>query len=530
MQKYILYIVSIILFASNYVAGDAEDMDISKPEITLSKTVPVVDNELEIKLETNSLIKDDVIFSIIYEGKKILEEKINPANSGKFLKKWIPKETGFYTASFDFGNKGNISKVSLDFPVVWRELYFTIWPPLSKEESRYRYLSSYVILHGEKGSGHGEEMIAFWKSRGAKTLNCTDGMQVIDMEISEEEAIKKAVAHWSTPMKKGFDGIFMDEFGEYPLPELLKKVDRAGKALMQLRKENPDMLIFPAAGGAQLREETISYKYSDSIALIETYDHSFEEAFGTHSFKQHLDYRVMVARNTDLIYERGRKHGAIILLGMGVDGGGMLISQLEDMVRYTKKIAPEMPGIAFYSGDREKQWTVDSGLRQAAEDFCLKYYIKPVIDVREMWFSNYSPSTSDKVDIFVRVHNLGGIDAKNIKIRIYAIEDGKGKKEQIGKEIIIKKIGTGVVNFKMDTTDKPRTYYEYKDIDGNTYPIFTTKPQSDYDRNIIMLDRHVVKASWEPKKQGYYTIIAEVEPSSDYTILDGILRKEICIK
>lgn len=505
------FVLSLILFPY-HVMG--ESMNMSKPEITLSNVVPVVNQELEIRLWNLASTEKEAAVVIAYEGKDILREEIKSVD-GRFTKKWTPAETGFYTASF----KSKQGETTLEFPVVYKEIYFYIWPNITPSEKNLKYLSSYI--------GCEEKDIAYWKSRGSRTLAYIyqPGGR-IDMEKDEEEVINQLAAKWSAPIKQGYDGIFIDEFGGYPLPDSLRMVERTRKALIKLRKENPDMLIFPANSGALLREAAISYKYSDSIALLETYNNCFEQAFGTHSFKQHLDYRIMVARNTDLIYERGRKHGAIILLGMGCNGGGMLIPHLEDMVRYTKKTAPEMPGIGFYVGGREKQWTIDVGLRQAAEDFCLKYYIKPVVDMREIWLSNHTPAAGEEIDIFVRVHNLGGMDAKNVKVRLYAVESGSGKKIPIGKEIIIKKIGTGYVDIKLARQDKPQTYYEYQEINGNTYPIFQTVPQGT---NIIFIDRTTVKVSWESRKKGYYTITAELEPSDNYTILDGIMKKDICV-
>ena len=505
-------IATVLLSAnSNLIGGDAS---ISKPEINLSSVIPVVNRELEIRLD-NAPAGQEIYFSIAYEGKDVLKEKAKP-DDGKIIRKWTPKETGFYTALFSFGTE----KVSLEFPVVYKEIYFVAWPPVEPSERDLRYLSSYVVCN--------EKDIPYWKSRGSKTLDCTAGMSRIDMGISEEEAIKKAVDYWSAPIKKGFDGIFMDEFGEYPLPEGLKKVERAGKALIQLRKENPDMLIFPNIGGGLLREESIYIRQSGSIALLETYPNCFIHAWGTHSWRANLDHRVMVARNTDAIWDRRKKHGTLILLGIGCDGGGRLVPEMEDDVRYIKKTAPEMPGIGFVCGAREKQYALDTGLRKAADDLCLKYYIKPVADIREIFFSNYTPCAGQNVDIFIRVHNLGGMDAKNVKLRLYAVESGRGKKIPIGEEIIIKKIGTGWVDIELNKEDKPRTYYEYREIEGNTYPIFQTAKK--WGSNIIWIDRHVIKVSWKPGEKGCYTIIAELKPSDNYTILDGFMEKKLVVQ
>ena len=110
--------------------------------------------------------------------------------------------------------------------------------------------------------------------------------------------------------------------------------------LLKIRETFPDKYIFPAVAGALLREEAASYKHSGSVALLETYSTCFVKYFGSHSSKKHFDQKIEVARNTDLIYKRGKKNGAIILLGLNAIDAYELessIPRLEDQVRYIKK-------------------------------------------------------------------------------------------------------------------------------------------------------------------------------------------------
>lgn len=515
----------------NYGFVEAE-AGMIKPEINLSTVIPVVNQELEIRLDGLPSDEKEVVFSLTGEGKEIIKEKIASVN-GKIVKKWTPTKTGFYTARFEYGAKNASNKISFEFPVVWRELYFICWPPLDQHkepDKTLRYFSSYVICLDKKSDQY-LPYLAYWKSKGSKVLMYTGGWllpdgtshdSLWDTEIykdkTENEAIDEKVKQWSAPMKNGFDGIFIDEFGSYPNPKDLRLVGLIARAFLKLRKENPDMLIFPAISGALLPEESISYKFAGCVALLESYEYCWVDAFGTHNYQKYLEQRIETARNTDLIYEKGRKHAAIILLGSGGTHEDISAAQVEDQVRYIKKTAPEMPGIGFYSGKRK--WLTDMGIYELAEDVALKYYIKPVIDVRDIWFSDYAPSAGKELEIFARIHNLGGMDAKGVKVKLYANSVGGGRK-QIGEKVI-KKIGCGFVTVKRTEKGKSDESYEYYEINGNKHGLF-------YDSTSFSIDRTTVRMLWKPVEKGYYTITAEVEPSDNYTILDGVMKKDICV-
>jgi len=499
----------------------ASESSATVPGITLSSRVPVVGKEIEFRLDAGDIAGHDAEFTITGGGANLLNVKVS-ACDGKFTAGWIPAETGFYTASFASANLG---KVSLEFPVVWRDMYFIAWPPLHRDDvSKYRYLSQYIILHGRPGSGYGEEDMAAWKSAGSKVLSYVYLPRgKVDMSRSEDEVVDELVAKWSAPLKKGFDGIFIDEFGMYPKAESLAVFDRAGKALVKLRQENPDMFIFPANAGALLPEQAMVYNESGSVALLETYPTCYTKSFASHSIKAYIDRNVEVSRNTDLVYYDTRpQHSALILLGFNGLTSFLEESaapELEELVRYIKKTGPEMPGIGFYNSGSVKQYIVDSRQMETADRLCHDYYIKPVVDLRDILFSGYTPVAGKPVDVLLEVHNLGGMDAKRVRVRLYAKKVGADDKVRIG-ETVIEKIGCG--HKDLQKLDKNKDY-EYQTINGNVYAV--------YDKiNRVFLARTTVKFTWAPKEKGYYSIIAEVEPSTQYTVLDGVLEKHIGVR
>ena len=520
-QKSVLCIISLCMLAFVSCGVGAENNN-SKAEITLSRVIPVINEELAIRVINATPVESDVEFTLSFEGKTIHQGKF-VVSDGIFETKWTPKQTGTYTVSVKLGKKNNI-QLTREFPVVWRELYFLAWPPMSADEfDLYPYLSTFVIVTAYHNNN--DQAFNYLRQRGVRLLRNVSfrvNRSVIDpnAKVSKRDYIDSVIARWSKELKKGYDGLYIDEFGLYPGPDRAEMEGVVYEILSGLRSKFPNKYIFPAVSGALLRESSISFKNSDSIALMESYSSYCSLILGTHSPKKHFEQRIETARNTDLIFQRGRKHAALIFLGF--NGVGLFepepsTPRLEDQVRYIKKQAPEMPGIAFYDNGVTKPWLVQSGQLKAAEELVNKYYIKPVVDLREIWFSDYSPKAGEPVNISVNIHNLGGMDAKKIKIKLYAVESGSNNKKQIGEEITLNKIGCGFAETKKhDSTKK----FEYQELNGNKYTVM--------DRgNTVFLATAVVTTSWTPSQSGYYTIIVEVEPSDNFTILDGIIRQDI---
>ncbi len=387
--------------------------------VQLSTVIPVVHRDLVLRVDGGKAFSDpgEAILTIKDdEGKTVYERQVRSSKPGQFKAIWKPLETGFYTATFSFGTEGKTKKLNRRFAVVWRDLYFVTWGMLQPHDfDKVNYLSSHIILGGKL-----EKYKSYWQNRGSKVIRCVSGGQKMPHGRIDDITIDRWVKIFSKPIEDGFDGIFIDEFGEYPSENLLEKVRSINRILREWRKKNPDAILMPAAAGALLREKAEGYRAAGAVALLETYPSCFTLWFGSHSILKHIDRRVEKARNTDVLFQRGRKFGnSIILLGTHVDSvlEEPLQPQLERWVRYIKKTAPEMPGIGFYGGRYD-------GLLEKEEQWCLDYYVKPVVDVRSVCFSNYNPVAGKPLEVFVTVHNLGGMDAKRVPLKIYALEVG----------------------------------------------------------------------------------------------------------
>jgi len=486
-----------------------------EPEAFVVPVVPIVDRELEIRL-FNAPAENEISFSVSQDGQDVFQGTAVPAD-GKIAAQWTPPETGFYTVRFELGDGRTVSR---EFPVVWTDLYFTTWGVLMPEEiPQVKYVLAHAIIAGNVDQYPHSKTIPMLRKRGAKLIHWTTGAHTVPTGPVDEQTIDRLVAAWSAPIKEGYDGIFMDEFGEWPTPDGIEKLKGIHRALVRLRKENPDMIIMPANGGALIREEGAMYKASGSVALLETYPTCFTRYMASHSIDEHIDHRIMMARNTDLIHYGQGQNTALILLGTRVDAPHEepIEPELEGFVRYIKQRAPEMRGIGFYGGRY-------GTMIKTQDRLCLEYYIKPVVNIQAIRFSSYSPRVGQAVDVLAEMHNLGGMTAKDVKARVYAVRLGAGTKQAIG-EIEVEKIGCGFHDLEFKGA-QGQPGPEFQEVNGNTYAVYP----GGY--NTVFLARTTRKVTWTPQAKGYYQIIVEIapSPSDQYTLLDGALEAKVLVR
>jgi hypothetical protein len=145
-----------------------------------------------------------------------------------------------------------------------------------------------------------------------------------------------------------------------------------------------------------------------------------------------------------------------------------------------------------------------------------------MVKEEDIWLDSYSPQRSDPVAVQVRVHNIGGMAAAGVGVRIYARHAGTNQRALLN-ETIIPRIGNGTLTIPEDEAPASR---EHRVIDGTKHPIMVW---GDDNTTCIFLDRALVDGSWTPQRSGYYAIEVEVQPSADYTVLEGFAKKTIIV-
>lgn len=445
------------------------------------------------------------------QGETVLQKQIDAENG--HVVTWTPEQTGYHELSF-IGPKGS-KIIDKKIAVVWSRLYFPFWPPLKIEHADdFPLLSSTVLVKNTKE-------IKSWQKRGATVLGvCYYRKKYhLDMDLTEQKAVDKLVNRWKKPLDAGADGIWIDEFTAYPDAEGLAAVAVEMKALRKLRELYPNKIISSAVGGAIIREYAIGHKNADALVTSETYGEFHNMVHGTHSVKKRIDRRIETMRNTDLVFERGysrretppgewNRHGGIILLSTNHAGGGIweypAVERLEYYVRYIKQTAPEMPGIGFWSPGKSDSYMRSVGFYKAAEKMAEKYYVNPVIAVRDIFFSSYEPRVGNAMEIYVSVHNIGGMQAENFTLALHAVSGSK--KIEIG-ERKINRIGKG---FKVieNKTDKVESVEKY----GNTYML---APEGKY---VADVSRQTHSFEWMPAEPGTYKIVATLKKDTKKNI------------
>lgn len=447
----------------------------------------------------------------VWEGRLPAEQAVASA--------WTPEKTGYYDAEV---YREDRLLAEHRFAVVWRPLYFPVWPILTPEDAEaLPYLTSTMLTKTESDN-------SYWNARGSTTLQTVyyRARDHFNPERPAEEMARDLADRWAKPFTQGADGVFIDELTGYPNPYGQRLMEVEGEALKLLRKQHPDKLIFPAQGGSLWRERASSFKDSDSMALLETYVDFSLLTFGSHSWRAYINQRVEMARDTDLIFQRGyktettpdqfRRHGAILLISMNHVGSAPLEepapARLEMHVRYTKQTAPEMPGVGFYGLWQSLPYLRDKQLFDEAERLVEKYYIRPVVDLREVFTADPDPVVGNPVALHAELHNIGGMDARDVSVTLTIRNETTGKVHDCGS-MQVDRLGTGFAVIRNDTDA-----LETVTMNQNEY---VALPGLEH---VVQLSRHTGTLQWTPVQPGYHTLTAEVASSDGYTVMDGRLQ------
>lgn len=507
---------------------DAASPQVADQRITLSAALPVVRQELTLTL-TAPASAAGVTGRILAEDGAVAHQAAAEAQAHGLVIRWTPQRTGFYSLEFLEGER---VLARHRFPVVWRDLYFFLWPQPTPEMAwQFPYLTSTVFTKpGDQAAWNqlGRRAIATVYYRGRDIASYLQ-------RGDHEGAVQYLYERWVAPLEQGADGIFIDEFGSYPDDVGLQRIAVTGEVLARLRQAYPKAMLLPAIGGALLPQQAVACKHADAIALLEAYPDFAVSTFGTHSFGEYLRNRIEVARHTDLIFERGylhgeasndpaswRKHSALILLSMNTVGRGNLeepsVASLESYVRQIKRMGPEMPGIGFYGANNALAYHREHGLLEAAERLIETYYIKPVIRIREVLFEDYQPIAGRPNRVHVGLENLGGMDARDVRITVHARHSLRGEVEAIGT-VTLDRLGTG---FEALTRQGKEGDYEFQEVEGDTFVVLE-------GQNTIFRARSTRSLDWTPRHDGPYEIVAVVERSPQYTVLDGLMTHGILV-
>lgn len=410
--------------------------EFDKSDITLSESVPQQGDKIDVRAKIHnqgSKPASNIVVRFYQEckgrkralGKRHRIAEIGTNNFVSLTQEWSVPANGFYKISAAIDPDNRIeeteeanNEASLDVPVTAKKLYIHYW---HCPEST-RYVTSVM-------TGGGKRDTEYWKGRGVIPVEWKPGYGYSNW--TEEQFVTR----WSS-VNDGNQGIAIDEFGDTDAVG-----DRLAAALVKTREKCPNYCIIVWAAGLGGTSSIEAYKKAGVDYLIaETYC-SF---FGDYSYR------------FDGYWDAARKHGLtdqmVFALALYASRKYARITTEQELlrqVRYIKKLAPEMKGVAFFSNAPDH-------LFASADKAVYDYYIKPVVWVKksiglpgQSATEHTRNNTSSNIIASVRlimaditerlrhycygsprdrisVINVGGMDAENVRMDFFSGESEKG--------------------------------------------------------------------------------------------------------
>ncbi|KKK90789.1 hypothetical protein LCGC14_2719460, partial [marine sediment metagenome] len=141
-----------------------------------------------------------------------------------------------------------------------------------------------------------------------------------------------------------------------------------------------------------------------------------------------------------------------------------------------------------------------------------------MVKATDVFLSDYDLKVGKNVDVTARIRNIGGVRARNVKVSIYTRNLADGKRTSI-HETTVGEIRNGILEIE---EENPPTKVIRK-INGIEYPSMHYGPGK---WTKVYVDRALVTFPWTPKRSGYHAIEVEVQPSPQYTVLQGYQKLE----
>ena len=321
---------------------------------------------------------------------------------------WTPYSNGWKRITVVAGEE----RASASVPVTVRRLYFSWYNSAPEFDRTLKYANVVLSTDGETHK--------YWESRGAIPCLWKGAESSVKFKTPDEYA-SYLVENIS---EGGAKGILIDEMGSYSECDVAEDIYYRGLAELTQRKDDLFVGLWVCGSLKAPFCNIVRNVYRNkgvNLLMLEAYLNFFGPELQAMDRYAYLDQRIQVARSQDVL------PNTVIVLGVfdythPVTKANYPLSDsdLEDQVIYVRKHAPEMPGIGFFASHGPRSVVT------YADVLCRKYYIDPVIAVwdRDVRVSNVTPKAGETVRISTEIYNIGGMDAKGVKVRFY---DGNRK-------------------------------------------------------------------------------------------------------
>ena len=526
-----MIVVWVVCSALSVVAADdlysVSPGSVDQPDITCSRAIPIAQQKTTITARVRGggvhpvplrfvLTKDDSApLTLTARPQKNAADRDNPdVKYVDYKATWVPSEPGMYALTVDVDPEdtkhdsvraNNTATVTM--PVVWRELHIIPW-------GQTRHLKWTTAMAQEFPRNRSDlPALDYWHHRGAKVLGFMYTKERNLMKLSEQDMTKHLVKKAGMYEAAGVDGLIIDETGSYGTPDGFEFIRRFGNAYGVVHEKYPQLKVYNWIAGPLHRQEVENGVRNDHIMLGECYEAIHARRGPT--WRRRLE---------GYISKLGPKN--MIALGVGGDCGRSYRPQIESSVRMIRELEPDMPGLCYYQAPYlKKVKSYEGSLLEFLDRLTLDYFIKPVLTIErqhplEEWERKAEggpPKLGDSVSLRTEIRNIGGMPAKDVKVKFFARHIESGKRRLISR-VVIPQIANGTRDI---VEPQPKSTTE-RALDGVRHPMGRI---GDVSR--VLLDRVLVDAKWKPNQAGAYLIETELHPSAQYTVLRGLAEQRM---
>lgn len=374
--------------------------------VTTSRAIPVVGGQVAVGARWTGEIPDDpspVRLTLIRDGSAVTQHSVQmePQDDGTLLGEvtWTPNDDGLYLVRAEALIGGRSHDAERTLPVTRHRLHF-VWYGSGPE---LRWATAITPPARE------EQMQRWWRDRGVQQLDWKGVSVPEDRDMAE---------NWLA--FGDADGIAIDEIGMYDrLPSAEERAQRAFDALAGFDEAAPDAFLAVWNAGSLTAAAANAYRAHADLVMLEAYRQYVRGAFNTRTFYDYIDQRVQMARRMDVLEK------CVIGLGITNAYGGVTVAEIRRSVEHIRLTAPETPGLAWFRHAGPER--VEPEVLRAADEMALEYFIRPCLMVRE-WDLQHVPGTPARLS--VNVHNIGGMDARDVAVAFY-----DGHPENGGRQI-----------------------------------------------------------------------------------------------
>jgi len=514
------------------LAGDLYSVSpgsVEDPDIVWSKRIPTVNQNINISARVRGPGEHPVAVRFVLEANGVPEVVLSASPSLQQIERnesrgseedggaymdyeahWRPTQAGIYrltvevdpeNTSGDAVTENNVATVTL--PVVWREIQIIPWG-----STRHLRWVTGIAREFAPGSANIPDL-DYWKRRGTKVLGYMYTIERELMKLSEKQMVKSIVKKADQYVRAGCDGLIIDETGSYDTPDGLEFIRRFGRAYDLVREKYPHLIVYNWISGPLHYEELMIASRNGHILIGQSYE-AIHASHGP-TWRYFLEGRVCRLGTSN-----------IIALGVGGDTGRRFLPQIENSVQLYRRLESAMPGICYYGiGYLNEGESYEGSFHEFIDELTFNYFIKPVLMVRpaDIQASKASPHIEEKISLQVGLWNIGGIPAKNVGINICVRHLDTNERTFLARAVI-PEIGNGTTEI---IEEKPASTSE-KVLKGTKHPMMRFGKTSE-----VILERALVDASWTPDRSGDYRFEVELQPSDQYTILEGFAQRKISV-